>query len=253
MNQPTATSDLNALNDHVDLADDHVDLAASFSPLLDDHIDGLAASLPPLPGLGLLQTQEFVVTETLAGVEAAHIGTRHNAQAICTDTIADLQVNSNATQVDCQANIHNNDAPSTCAIQHQPLNKNSSVKSKRKRIHFANKCIRAKKSFFLASSTDLIYDEIGNDVLLNGKILSVPSKGTEVYKFFWDTSTLTIPVDESKLRVTVHRAEKDNVNALKRARILFDEEYPNGAPPGVLSINSTQLRKMSSANTRNQQ
>ena len=78
----------------------------------------------------------------------------------------------------------------------------------------------------------------------------MPSKGTEVYKVFWDTSTLAIPVDESKLRVIVCRNDKNNVNALKWACILFDEEYPNGAPPGVLSINSTQLgkKKSSSAN-----
>ena len=92
MNQSTVTSDLNDPNDHV---------------------DGLAASLPPLPGLRLLQTKKFVATETLGGVEAAHIGTQHNAQAMSADTIADLQVNSNVTQVDCQANIHNDDAPST--------------------------------------------------------------------------------------------------------------------------------------------
>jgi len=100
-------------------------------------------------------------------------------------------------------------------------------------------------------SNDILYNEIGDDVFLNGKVLSVPSKGTKVYKVFWDTSTLAIPVDESKLRVIVCRHEKGNVNALKRARILFDEEYPNGAPPpGVLSINSTRLRrkKSSSAN-----
>jgi hypothetical protein len=43
----------------------------------------------------------------------------------------------------------------------------------------------------------------------------VPSKGKEVYKVFWDTSTLAIPVDESKLWVIVCCDDKDDANAIK--------------------------------------
>lgn len=58
---------------------------------------------------------------------------------------------------------------------------------------------------------------------------------------------MAIPVDECKLRIIAFCNEKDNGNALKRARILFDEDHPNGAPLGVLSINNTQLCKQSSS------
>ena len=54
MNQSTLTSDLNDPN---------------------DLIDDLAASLPPLPELGLLQMQEIIGTRTLGDVVAADIGT----------------------------------------------------------------------------------------------------------------------------------------------------------------------------------
>ena len=43
-----------------------------------------------------------------------------------------------------------------------------------------NKRIRTKKSFFRLSSNDTVYNEIGDDVFLNGKVSSIPSKGIEV-------------------------------------------------------------------------
>ena len=125
MNQSTVNSDLNDPNDHV---------------------DGLSASLPPLPGLGPLQTQEFVVTENLDGIETVHFGTRQYDKATSSDTAEDVQVNSNVSQDDCQANNHNDDAPSICATHNQSLNQDSSGKSKHKRIRFVNQCIRARKS-----------------------------------------------------------------------------------------------------------
>ena len=108
-----------------------------------------------------------------------------------------------------------------------------------------NKCIRAKKAFLLLSN-GIVHDKIGDDIFLNEKVLSVPSKGTEVYKISRDTSTLSFPVEESKLHLLVCQDDKDNVCALKRTHIVFDEEFPYGAPPGVLSVVHKQLHKKKS-------
>jgi hypothetical protein len=57
---------------------------------------------------------------------------------------------------------------------------------------------------------------------------------------------LSIPLNESKLQLSICRDEDDNVTALKQAHILFDEQYPNGAPPGVLTVDRKQLCKKQS-------
>jgi hypothetical protein len=127
-----------------------------------------ANNLPSLPKLDMLQTQEFA-----------------------------------STQGDTGANTATDVAASSCAIINPPPPKKSSSKAKCKIISFVNKCIRAKKSLFLLSSNDIVYDKIGDDAFLNGKVLTIPSKGTEVYKIFWDMSPLSIRIDKSKLRLSI--------------------------------------------------
>lgn len=60
-----------------------------------------------------------------------------------------------------------------------------------------------------------LYNDIEDDVFLNGKVSSVSSKGSQVYKDFWNTSTLVIPFDKSKLQLLVCWEDTDSVNALK--------------------------------------
>jgi len=60
----------------------------------------------------------------------------------------------------------------------------ATTKQTRKRINRVNKCIRAKKSFFVLSPEDSIHADILQDIFLNGKIISVPHKGEQEYKHF---------------------------------------------------------------------
>jgi hypothetical protein len=68
----------------------------------------------------------------------------------------------------------------------------------RNRISFMNRCVRATKLFFLLSSKGSLYDEIDNQVYLNGKIIAVPRKGITVCEILWGTSSLPhLVLDES--------------------------------------------------------
>ena len=99
----------------------------------------------------------------------------------------------------------------------------------RSRISFMNRCIRATKSFFLLSPEGNLYNKIDRHAYLNGKIIAVPRKGITEYKILWDTSSLPhLVLDESKLRRSISRVDNEIVSQLKRARVLFDEVYPNG-------------------------
>ena len=79
---------------------------------------------------------------------------------------------------------------------------------------------------------------------MNGKITSVPRKGISFYKLVWDTSSLPLLfIDESKLRCVVSREDEDMVSSLKRARLLFDEVYPDGPTTGVLMLEKPRAKK----------
>ncbi len=100
-----------------------------------------------------------------------------------------------------------------------------------------NRCIRATKSFFHMSSEGTLYDEIDSQLYLNGKITTVPRKGVTIYEILWDTSSIPhVVINESQLRRIISRDDNDMVSCLKRARVLFDEVYPDGPTTGVLSV-----------------
>ena len=108
-----------------------------------------------------------------------------------------------------------------------------------------NRCVRATKSFFLLSSKGSLYDEIDNQVYLNGKVIAVPRKGITVYEILWDTSSLPhLVLDESQLRRTISREDKEMVSRLKRARVLFDEVYPDGPTMGILSVGKPSTKRV---------
>ena len=120
-------------------------------------------------------------------------------------------------------------------------------KSTRKRMSYANKCIRANKYFFLIDKVDDQFQHISNDLFINGKILSVPRKDmSSSYKLLWDVSQITL--DENKLRTMVHKDDIEAVSKLKQARLTYDEHYPNSYAPshGILS---TVSRKRTRKNT----
>ena len=82
-----------------------------------------------------------------------------------------------------------------------------------------------------------LFNEMDSNLYLNGKVLSAPRKGTAVYKLFWDTSSIPdLVIDETKLRCTVAKEDKEMVTRLKMACILFDQIYPNRPPPGALMV-----------------
>jgi hypothetical protein len=128
----------------------------------------------------------------------------------------------------------------------QPLLKDSGTNRRRpqSRISFMNRCVRATKSFFLLSSEGNLYDEIDNQIYLNGQITTVPRKGITVYEIIWDTSSLPhLVINESQLRRTISREDKEMVSHLKRARVLFDEVYPDGPTTGFLSVRKARNKR----------
>jgi hypothetical protein len=96
-----------------------------------------------------------------------------------------------------------------------------------RRMSYVGKCIWAKKSFFLLVTKDPIYSTIPDNIYLNGKVLFFPHKGTQDFKFVWDTSSLSIAIDESNLCKSVCQHDKEKMNALKLACCLFDQMYPS--------------------------
>ena len=84
-------------------------------------------------------------------------------------------------------------------------------------------CICAKKSFFLLSTKDPLYSTIPNELSLNGKVLFIPCDGAQDFKFFWDTSSLSIAIDEINLRKPVCRDDKEMMHILKLACCLLDK------------------------------
>ena len=63
------------------------------------------------------------------------------------------------------------------------------MKQLRKRacISYMNKCIQAKKSFFLLSNEDKIYQKIGDGIFLKGINVGIPRKGkTNEFKIIFD-------------------------------------------------------------------
>jgi hypothetical protein len=120
----------------------------------------------------------------------------------------------------------------------------SSTHCPKKRMSFVNQGIRATKTFFMFDHEGNLFNEIDSHHYLNGKVLSAPRKGIHVYKLFWDTSSLpNLVIEESKLRCTVAREDKEMVSCIKIARLLFDQTYPNGPPPGALMVNNLHVRK----------
>ena len=88
-------------------------------------------------------------------------------------------------------------------------------------MSYANKSVRANKSFFLLKGDAA--NMIPQDVYLNGKIIAVPRKGvSSEYKIVWDTTTLTEPPNKGELRVSINRDDVHFVRELKNARILYD-------------------------------
>jgi len=88
-------------------------------------------------------------------------------------------------------------------------------------MSYANKCVRANKSFFLINGNSA--NKIPNDVYLNGKIVAVPRKGvSSEYKIVWDTTTLTEPPNKEDLRVAINRDDARFVRELKNAQMLYD-------------------------------
>jgi hypothetical protein len=124
---------------------------------------------------------------------------------------------------------------------------------KRNRISFMNKCIRAQKSLFLHDNRpDNLWNKIPDDVFLDGIIISVPRQvKSNSYRIIWDTSSLHIPIGEGDLRSTVMKGEEDKIQQLKLARSKFDTTYPNGPPPGILSIKH-RSRKANNAGKKKQ-
>ena len=78
---------------------------------------------------------------------------------------------------------------------------------------------------------------------------------------FWDafTFTLNLEIDESKLCCSVVRDDNDLIASLKRARLLFDEVYPDGPPTCVLMCSdkmakkSQNMKQMKSQSTNSRQ
>jgi hypothetical protein len=95
----------------------------------------------------------------------------------------------------------------------------------------------------MLSPEDSNHDNISSDIFLNGEIICVPCKGDQEYKLSWDTSTLPLAVDESQLRCSVIRDDKELVFALKRARLFFDEVYPDDPPAGILTVNHDEKKE----------
>jgi hypothetical protein len=100
----------------------------------------------------------------------------------------------------------------------------------------------SKKSLFMLSPKDPNHD-ISSDIFLSGKIICVPCKGEQEYKLLWDTTTLQLAVDDSQLHCSLIRDDNELVLALKRARLLFDEVYPDGPPDGILTVNHKERKK----------
>ncbi len=119
--------------------------------------------------------------------------------------------------------------------------------STRKRMSYANKCIRANKYFFLIDKIDDNFQDISNELFINGRILSVPRKDvSSYYKLLWDVSQVSI--DEDKLRLTVHKDDIEAVSKLKQARLAYDEKFSNSAHAPSNEILST-VRKRARRNT----
>ena len=119
--------------------------------------------------------------------------------------------------------------------------------STRKRMSYANKCIRANKYFFLIDKIDDNFQDISNELFINGRILSVPRKDvSSYYKLLWDVSQVSI--DEDKLRLTVHKDDIEAVSKLKQARLAYDEKLSNSAHAPSNEILST-VRKRARRNT----
>jgi hypothetical protein len=67
-------------------------------------------------------------------------------------------------------------------------------KKKRICMSYVDKCVRANKHFFLADNVDGL--NIGNDVFIDGKIITAPRKGTSnEFNIVCDTLTFPIPID----------------------------------------------------------
>ncbi len=99
------------------------------------------------------------------------------------------------------------------------------------------------KKIIIHAFTEDPNHNISSGIFLNGKIMCIPCKREQEYKLLWDTSTLPMAVDDSQLRCSVIRDDKELVLSLKRARLLFDEVYRDGPPAGILTVNHEETKK----------
>ena len=125
---------------------------------------------------------------------------------------------------------------------------NSLPKSRRTRMSYANKCVRANKSFFLLNGDAA--NMIPQDVYLNGKIIAVPRKGvSSEYKIVWDTTTIAEPPNKEDLRVAINRDDIRFVRELKNARMLYDSTS-SSSDRGSGTISESNRRSARMENSR---
>jgi len=131
------------------------------------------------------------------------------------------------------------DNPASTVDHGTPIQEDNRPLSKAKQtcISFLYKGVQALKAFFLLSLHEELSKKIPDDLFLDGIIISMPRKGkSDTYIIQWNTSTLAIIIDESKLRTEVSKDDHVFVCQLKVARVTFDEHYPNGPPTSAASM-----------------
>lgn len=115
-------------------------------------------------------------------------------------------------------------------------------------MSYANKCVRANKSFFLLNGDAA--NMIPQDVYLNGKIIAVPRKGvSSEYKIVWDTTTIAEPPNKEDLRVAINRDDIRFVRELKNARMLYDSTS-SSSDRGSGTISESNRRSARMENSR---
>ena len=106
-------------------------------------------------------------------------------------------------------------------------------------------------------------DRYGDDVIpllttLEGTITAVPNMQKQLFSYviYWETNaSLPVSFDVNHLQVHCFKGDQSLMDLLKRARQLYDLQYPeaNGIGPLKLPTNSTQtfgnLRQAHSTNT----
>ena len=99
-----------------------------------------------------------------------------------------------------------------------------SAHTPRNRISFMNKCIMATKSFSLLLPEGNLYAEIESDAYMNGKVISIPRKGTSDDKIIWVKKEADTEVEFAGITY-VSMPETDNCAGCDARPDMCDQEW----------------------------